>query len=410
MSFLVSPGVQVKEIDLTNVVPAVATSIGAIACPFEKGPVSEVTNISSEEQLVKIFGKPKTTDNAYEWWFTAANFLQYANQLNVVRVESGILNATAGSTGLLIRNTDHYLESFADGQGSVGEWAARTAGAHGNSLSVSVCPSATAYEMAAKTTTNDASTAVGDTTIVLTSGTDFAVGDIVNFAEAGGHEYRVTAVNTNTLTFVRHPSGTGGLHTAVANGSAVRRRWRYYDLVDVAPGTSTYTSTRSGSGDEMHIVVVDEDGAITGNAGEVLEVYSNVSKASDAKTSQGDSNYYVDVIYNKSQYIYWMDHVATGSNWGSTATGTTFTALSLPFTRSLVSGADGSAVTNAQLKTAYEKYADGEQEVIDQQHIINEVALIRNKFMGLIKAVDAKQFQINNIVKLRAAGLEDVTL
>ena len=57
-----------------------------------------------------------------------------------------------------------------------------------------------------------------------------------------------------------------------------------------------------------------------------------------------------------------------------------------------------------------EKYADGEQEVIDQQHIINEVALIRNKFMGLIKAVDAKQFQINNIVKLRAAGLEDVSL
>ena len=71
MAFLVSPGVQVKEVDLTNVVPAVATSIGAIACPFEKGPVSEVTNISSEEQLVKIFGKPQTTENAYEWWFTA---------------------------------------------------------------------------------------------------------------------------------------------------------------------------------------------------------------------------------------------------------------------------------------------------------------------------------------------------
>ena len=57
-----------------------------------------------------------------------------------------------------------------------------------------------------------------------------------------------------------------------------------------------------------------------------------------------------------------------------------------------------------------EKYADGESEVVDQQHIINEVALIRNKFMGLIKAIDAKQFQINNIVKLRAAGLEDVSL
>ena len=57
-----------------------------------------------------------------------------------------------------------------------------------------------------------------------------------------------------------------------------------------------------------------------------------------------------------------------------------------------------------------EKYADGEDEVIDQQHIINEVALVRNKYMGLIKAIDAKQFQINNIVKLRAAGLEDISL
>jgi hypothetical protein len=57
-----------------------------------------------------------------------------------------------------------------------------------------------------------------------------------------------------------------------------------------------------------------------------------------------------------------------------------------------------------------EKYVDGVQEVVDQQHIVNEFALIRNKYMGLIKALDAKQFQINNIVKLRAAGLEDVSL
>ena len=62
MAFLVSPGVQVKEVDLTNVVPAVATSIGAIAGPFEKGPVSSVTTISSEEELVEIFGKPTYTD------------------------------------------------------------------------------------------------------------------------------------------------------------------------------------------------------------------------------------------------------------------------------------------------------------------------------------------------------------
>ena len=392
MAFQVSPGVLVKEKDLTNVIPAIATTIGAVAGQFSQGPMDEVTTISSEKELVETFGKPDT--NTFEYFFSAASFLQYSSSLRVVRAaNSGSVNACVSGTALQIKNTDHYQNGdgstgpYNDGSANVGEWAARTAGVHGNSLSVSVCPSATAYEMAAKTTTNDSSTAVGDTTIVLTSGTDFAVGDIVNFAEAGGHEYRVTGVSSNTLTFVRHPSGTGGLHTAVANGSAVRRRWRYYDLVDAAPGTSTYTSTRSGSGDEMHIVVADEDGAITGNAGEVLEVFSNVSKASDAKTSQGDSNYYVDVIYNKSQYIYWMDHVATGSNWGSTATGTTFTALSLPFTRSLINGADGSAVTNAQLKTAYEKFADGDTVDVnliiagkgDATHLDNLITIAENR-------------------------------
>ena len=82
-TFGVSPGVQVREVDLTNVVPAVATSIGAIAGPFEKGPVSSVTTISSEEELVEIFGKPNA-DN-FEVFFTAANFLGYTNNLKVVR-------------------------------------------------------------------------------------------------------------------------------------------------------------------------------------------------------------------------------------------------------------------------------------------------------------------------------------
>ena len=105
MGFLVSPGVQVREIDLTNIVPAVQTNIGAVAGPFAKGPVSSVTAISSEEELVQVFGEP-TADN-FEYFFTAANFLQYSNALRVVRIESGVLNA-ASESGLLIRDTDHY--------------------------------------------------------------------------------------------------------------------------------------------------------------------------------------------------------------------------------------------------------------------------------------------------------------
>ena len=392
MAFQVSPGVLVKEKDLTNVIPAAATTIGAIAGQFSQGPMDEVTSISSEKELVETFGKPNST--TFEYFFAAASFLQYSSSLRVVRAaNSGSVNAVVSGTALQIKNTDHYSNGdgstgpYNDGSANVGEWAARTAGAWGNSLQVSVCPSATAYEETNKTTTNDSSIAIGDTTITLTSGTGFNVGDIINFSESGGHEYRITAVSSNDITFVRHPSGTGGLHTALAGGTQVRRRWRYYDLVDKAPGTSTYTSTRSGSGDEMHIVVIDEDGGITGTPGEVLEVYDSVSKASDAKTAQGDTNYYVDVIYNQSQYIYWMDHNTGGSNWGSTASGTTFTAVTAPFVDSLVSGADGSAVTTAELKSAYEKYNDADTvdaNLImagkgDSTHIDNLITIAENR-------------------------------
>ena len=392
MAFQVSPGVLVQERDLTNVIPAVATTIGAVAGQFNQGPMDEVTSISSEKELVETFGKPDSTN--FEYWFSAASFLQYSSSLRVVRAaNTSSVNAVVSGSALRIKNTDHYQNGdgttgpYNDGSANVGEWAARTAGAWGNNLKVSVCPSATAYEAVNKTTTNDASTAVGDTTIVLTSGTDFLVGDIVNFGESGGHEYRVTAVNTHTLTFVRHPSGTGGLHTAVANGSQVRRRWQYYDLVDKAPATSTYASNRSGVNDEMHIAVIDEDGGITGTAGEVLEIYDSVSKGSDAKTAQGDTNYYVDVLYNQSEYIYWMDHVSTGSNWGSAVAGITFTALSAPFTRSLASGADGSTVSTAELKTAYEKYNDADTVDVNliiagkgnATHIDNLITIAENR-------------------------------
>ena len=408
MAFQVSPGVLVQERDLTNVIPAVATTIGAVAGQFSQGPMDEVTSISSEKELIETFGKPDS--NTFEYFFSAASFLQYSSSLRVVRAaNSGSVNAVVSGTALQIKNTDHYQNGdgstgpYNTGSANVGEWAARTAGAWGNSLQVSVCPSATAYEETNKTTTNDSSIAIGDTTLTLTSGTDFNVGDIINFGETGGHEYRITAVSSNDITFVRHPSGTGGLHTALAGGTQVRRRWRYYDLVDKAPGTSTYTSTRSGAYDEMHIVVIDEDGAITGTAGEVLEVYSNVSKASDAKTSQGDSNYYVDVTYNQSQYIYWMDHVATGSNWGSTASGTTFTALSLPFTRSLVSGSDGSAVSNAELKTAYEKYQDSDTVDVnliiagkgDATHIDNLITIAENRKDAVVFASPERSDVVN---------------
>ena len=386
MAFQVSPGVLVQEKDLTNVIPAVATSIGAIAGDFVKGPLDEVVTVSSESDLVETFGKPNST--TFESFFSATSFLQYGQALKVVRVSgTGILNATANGSGLLINNTTSYQNDYSGGAGSVGLWAARTAGAWGNNLKISICPDSTAYEETSKTTVNNTNLAVGDTTVTVTSATGFTVGDIVNFGESAGHEYRVTAISSNDLTIVRHPSGVGGLHTAVSNGSSVRRRWQYYDLVSAAPGTSPYVSDRGGSNDELHVVVVDEDGDITGKAGEVLEVYDSVSKASDAKTPQGDTNYYPDVIYNKSTNIYWMDHHTSGSNWGDAALNKTFTSVTAVKNDSLRGGADGSAGTAAQKKTAYEKFEDAETVDVnliiagtcDATHIDNLITIAENR-------------------------------
>ena len=368
MAFQVSPGVLVQERDLTNIIPAVSTSIGAVAGQFQKGPIDEIVSISSEQELVDTFGKPDSA--TFEHFFTASNFLQYSNALRVVRAQNtSVTNATASGSSILIKNTDDYTNNYSTGQGSVGTFAARTAGVHGNSLQVSTCPSASAYEqistslVASTSTTN----AVGNTTIAVDEGSNFNVGDIIQFSSTAstddfddGEFYRITAITSETLTFVQHPRGSGGLKRVIVDNSKIKRRWRYYDSVDRAPGTTAWAANRSGSGDEIHVVVVDEDGVISGEPGRVLEAFSSMSKASDAKTPQGDNNYYPDVIYNKSAYIYWMDHNTSGTNWGNAATGTTFTAVDTPTLESLAGGAAGSTVTDGQLLTAYEKFSDAE--------------------------------------------------
>ena len=384
MPFQLSPGVLVKEIDLTNVVPAVATSIGAMAGAFQKGPVGEITAIGSEQELVKVFGKPNGSN--FETWFTAANFLQYGNALRIVRAESGITNATANGSGLLIKNTDDYLNNYSAGQGSIGEWAARTAGTHGNSLGVSVCHNATAYE---QTFAGNAGTlgvttgtpAVGATTVGIDNGggsagdggAAFNVGDIVHFQEASGQEYEVTAISTDNLTIKQldNPNG-GGLKSALSAATNVRRRWRFYDLFDAAPGTSTYATGKGLLSDEIHVVVFDRTGDISGfradTNGErtqsVLETFPFVSQAASAKTAQGGTNFYPDVIYNQSEFVYWMDHDSQLSNAGTDpVAGTTFASTAGKAgisNENLGGGTDDYAVTVGELGLAYDFFADAE--------------------------------------------------
>ena len=384
MPFQLSPGVLVKEIDLTNIVPAVATSIGAMAGAFQKGPVGEIVAVGSEKELVDIFGKPNGSN--FETWFTAANFLQYGNALRVVRAESAILNATSGGSGILIKSTDDYLNSYAAGQGSSGEWGARTAGTHGNSLGVSLCSNATAYEQnfagnAGTLGVTTGTPAIGATTVGIDNGggsagdggAAFNVGDIVHFQEADGQEYEVTAISTDNLTIKQldNPNG-GGLKTALSAATNVRRRWRFYDLFDAAPGTSTYATGKGLVADEMHVVVFDRTGDISGfradtngeRTNAVLETFPFVSQAASAKTAQGGTNFYPDVIYGQSKFIYWLDHDGSLSNAGTDpVAGTTFASTAGKGgvkDDNLAGGTDDYAVTTGELALAYDHFADAE--------------------------------------------------
>ena len=412
MGFLVSPGVQVNEVDLTNVVPAVATSIGAIAGAFEKGPVSSIVNISSEEELVQIFGKPTTTGNQFETFFSAANFLRYTNSLKVIRAESAIVNAGANS-GILIRDDDHYLASFSTGQGSHGEWAARTAGTHGNSLRVEICPSATAYEQDLSTNNlvNGAG-AVGDTTITVddadASGYAFNVGDLISFYSDTSNtvsiddfnEYEVVSISGEVLTIrLKDDPNGAGLQSVIADNSKIKRRWKYYDLFET-PGTSDYnTNNGRGAGDELHVVVADADGKITGYDADVagnrtrsvIETFGNMSKNPSAKSPQGDSIYYPDVIFAKSLFIYWTDHISAGSNWG-TDTATAYTSVIPTTIDTLTGGTDDYSTTAGEIELAYDKFKNADTEDVNlviggSSSIVADTAAAQDTHVTMITAL-----------------------
>ena len=395
MGFQVSPGVEVKEVDLTNIVPAVSTTIGAFCGPFEKGPVSEITSISSEKQLVEVFGKPNA--NNFEYFFTAANFLQYSNSLRVVRTESALKNASSGGSGILIRNTLHYQESFADGQGTHGTWSARTAGIHANGIKIDICDKNNFSEMSNKQV-NDASASAAEATITMDAfdAADFAVGEVIEFySDAGGtvfatgHEaqkYEITAVDTSaetiTIRQLDDPAGSG-LIADLADDSYVKRYWRFSDLFDTAPGTSEFASARGVGDDEIHIVVYDSSGRQTGFdndvAGErlnsVLETFAFVSKHPEATTPQGNSNYYPDVIYRDSKFVYWGDHptaaIDASGDWGQplssdlSVQGSKFfnklsTGVENVDRSTLANGTDDYAVTDGEQLTSYARFDDGE--------------------------------------------------
>ena len=423
MAFQLSPGVLVKETDLTNIIPAVSTSIGGVVIVSEKGPIEEITQISSEKELVDVFGKPD--GNTYEYFFTAANFLQYSNTLKVVRANTGNVNACVSGTAVQIKSTQHYLDNYGSGQANVGSWAARTAGTHGNNLQVSMCTNSNAYSSTATSLVNNGSgLAVGATTVAVDTGSEFVVGDLIEFGDASsnfnaspsGEYYEITGISSNDLTIKRHtPGGGTGLKHAVVDNAKIKRYWKYFDQVDGAPGTTTDVSNNGGSNDELHIVIVDEDGGISGTAGTILEVFEGLSQASDAKTDNGATNYYVDVIYNQSEYIYWMDHETTLANAGSSKTSQAFdnvggTATAL-FTSSLTGGTDDNVPTNGELATAYDLFKDG--ETVDVNLLLTGPSQTNSDATGVTKAtavIDVAEFRKDVVAFISPASADVLSI
>ena len=282
MAFQVSPGVSIKEIDATNVVPVTSSSVGGFAGAFNWGPAEQAVLVSSENELAEKFGTPDESN--YNHFLVAASFLKYGNALQVVRA-SGSGQVNAGVTaGLLIKNDSDYLTKSSAQLAAAGEFIARHPGALGNSLKVSIVSNATSF--------GAASAAI----------------------------------------------------QAEFNG---------------APGTSAYAAKYGSTGDELHIIVEDQDGLISGTKGTILEVFQYLSQASDAKKEDGTSIYYKDVINNQSEYVYWGEHNSNLTNAGSAATGDVdYATVDTVIELVLANGADITTISTGNLQTAFDVLKD----------------------------------------------------
>ena len=366
MPFQVSPGVNITETDLTTVVPNVATSIGAIAGSFQWGPVMERTIITRESELAAVFGKPN--DTTARTWFVAANYLSYSNNLIVVRnVLDTARNAVVGDStaGTPIR--------VDNGEGSA------------NSYDVEY----------------------GNMTDQLF---------VAKYPGALGNSLKVHAIDSH------------GWAASVAAGPETELQDKFKKNFDRAPGTSTDVGNSGGSNDEVHILIIDEDGMWTGNPGDVLERHAFVSKASDAKRIDGSSNYIKNVLATQSAYV-WLGAV-TELTANSVAAGDAAGGMKTSSFQSFDSATDGEkmpggsltggtvssatdALTASELETGYDLYREpavidfniimsGEGNTQVGRHIVDNIADTRKDCVACVSpnmssVVNAGTAQLANL-------------
>ena len=388
-STLVSPGVEIQERDLTiGSIETVEVNVGAIAGAFAKGPVLKPVRISSEAQLIEQFGEP-SDGNATTWW-TAASFLQYGGVLDVVRVAtSGQLTASDDNVTspytLSIPTVDVYESVYATATANPFKWAARNPGVEANAIKVGIIDKGADVTL---TLDGALSTSTVGTQVSTASGSPNGSksGFIYEWDSANNKVSLITSdtwtttdVIENGVTDLNVTAKTDWYDSQTAFGNVP------WNSISPRPGTSPYVAERGGANDEMHIVVYDSTGAITGKPNTLLEKFTYVSKSNNAKTSSGSVNYYPTVVQDKSGYVYWGSHendaydvsanaeITSGANFGGTGNAgsdstTTFDLFSSnPVNRSytFVKGAETLSATSGEILTGLTEFADTETLDID---------------------------------------------
>ena len=367
---LASPGILVREVDLTNGrIDPTTDKIGAIVAPFPKGPVNLPTLVSTEQQLVDIFGEPSAIDKHYEHWLTASSYLAYGGGLQVVRASGdNLTNALAGAaSSITINSTEDYVTKTYD-ENTIGNVtiAARNPGSWANGIQVAIIDSFADQTLSGEfadvlvgygvTQGLDGKVLIGAGSTSSLDGyylkgivTEVGVGNssvkvkVNSYIDPNGDEVEVDYTAGGTWQFAG--SGTLGVHTNGYNSaygtktydsasdwfdtqtvqisstgiSTVTYKW---NALAGRPGTSAFAESRKSKNDEVHVIVFDGNGSITGTVGTVIEKHIGLSKATDAQFSAGSPSYWRKYLYNNSEFIF----------GGSAPAGITTTGFSSGFT------------------------------------------------------------------------------
>jgi hypothetical protein len=342
---LASPGLVVREVDLTTgrVTPS-SDKVGAIVAPFVKGPVEVPILIENENQLLETFGEPQNTDKQYEDWLVCSSYLAYGGSLRVVRADDvDLTNAFVGSgNSIRIKSLDHYGALGYNENTITGvTFAAKNPGSWANGIKVAIIDGRADQTLTGIATasitvglgitqTFSATLPGAGTTTIL----DGYLKGVVTGVGASSIDVKIVSQvsSGNTETFVEYqPSGVYAFSTSAVNFNAsgtgagvitarsFASRLDWFDQqtlgltststiswnnVAPRPGTSAYAAARNAKNDELHIVVIDALGTVTGNAGTILEKHLALSKATDAQFSVGNPSYWRKYLANNSSYVF----------------------------------------------------------------------------------------------------------